>query len=127
MYRAASIRVAEAANAVENAQRDINNAFMNEVAQILARGKVSVWDVLDAARTKWNFLPFEHLSENSFGSLIPARGYFHLKSLGDLGLAFAVLPLALPLLAGIALAIKFDSSGPILFRQLRVGRGGQPF
>jgi UDP-N-acetyl-D-galactosamine dehydrogenase len=59
VYRAASIRVAEAAKAIENAQRDINIAFMNEVAQILARGGVSVWDVLDAARTKWNFLPFE--------------------------------------------------------------------
>ena len=39
--------------------RDINIAFMNEVAQILSKTGVSVWDVLDAARTKWNFLPFE--------------------------------------------------------------------
>jgi UDP-N-acetyl-D-galactosamine dehydrogenase len=59
VFRAASIRTAEAAKAIENAQRDINIAFMNEVAQILCAGGVSVWDVLDAARTKWNFLPFE--------------------------------------------------------------------
>jgi UDP-N-acetyl-D-galactosamine dehydrogenase len=59
VFRAASIRTAEAAKAIENAQRDINIAFMNEVAQILSQGGVSVWDVLDAARTKWNFLPFE--------------------------------------------------------------------
>ena len=59
MFRAASIRAAEAAKAIENAQRDINIAFMNEVAQILSQGGVSVWDVLDAARTKWTFLPFE--------------------------------------------------------------------
>jgi UDP-N-acetyl-D-galactosamine dehydrogenase len=59
VFRAASIRTAEAAKAIENAQRDINIAFMNEVAQILSHNGVSMWDVLDAARTKWNFLPFE--------------------------------------------------------------------
>ena len=58
-FRAASIKAAEAAKAIENAQRDINIAFMNEVAQIFAPVGVSVWDVLAAARTKWNFLPFE--------------------------------------------------------------------
>ena len=59
VFRAASIKAAEAAKAIENAQRDINIAFMNEVAQIFSRIGVSVWDVLAAARTKWNFLPFE--------------------------------------------------------------------
>lgn len=59
VFRAKSIRAAEAAKAIENAQRDINIAFMNEVAQILSKGNISIWDVLDAARTKWNFLPFE--------------------------------------------------------------------
>jgi len=59
VFRAASIKAAEAAKAIENAQRDINIAFMNEVAQIFSRIGVSVWDVLAAARTKWNFLGFE--------------------------------------------------------------------
>ena len=59
VFRAASIKAAEAAKAIENAQRDINIAFMNEVAQILSKIHVSVWDVLAAARTKWNFLAFE--------------------------------------------------------------------
>src|SRR5205085_1435496 len=59
VFRAASIKAAEGAKAIENAQRDINIAFMNEVAQIFSRIGVSVWDVLAAARTKWNFLPFE--------------------------------------------------------------------
>lgn len=58
-YRAASIRTAEGAKAIENAQRDINVAFMNEVAKIMGDAGVSAWDVIDAARTKWNFLPFE--------------------------------------------------------------------
>ena len=59
VYRAASIRAAEAAKVIENAQRDINVAFMNEVTQIMGQIGVSAWDVLDAARTKWNFLGFE--------------------------------------------------------------------
>jgi UDP-N-acetyl-D-galactosamine dehydrogenase len=59
VFRAASIKAAEAAKAIENAQRDINIAFMNEVAQIFSNIGVSVWDVLAAARTKWNFLDFE--------------------------------------------------------------------
>jgi UDP-N-acetyl-D-glucosamine/UDP-N-acetyl-D-galactosamine dehydrogenase len=59
VFRAASIKAAEAAKAIENAQRDINIAFMNEAAQIFSRIGVSMWDVLAAARTKWNFLPFE--------------------------------------------------------------------
>jgi UDP-N-acetyl-D-glucosamine/UDP-N-acetyl-D-galactosamine dehydrogenase len=59
VFRAASIKAAEGAKAIENAQRDINIAFMNEVAQIFSRIGVSVWDVLAAAKTKWNFLGFE--------------------------------------------------------------------
>jgi UDP-N-acetyl-D-glucosamine/UDP-N-acetyl-D-galactosamine dehydrogenase len=59
VFRAASIKAAEAAKVIENAQRDINIAFMNEVTQIFARMDLSIWDVLAAANTKWNFLPFQ--------------------------------------------------------------------
>jgi UDP-N-acetyl-D-galactosamine dehydrogenase len=58
VFCASSIKAAEAAKVIENAQRDINIAFMNEITQIFARLDLSIWDVLDAARTKWNFLPF---------------------------------------------------------------------
>lgn len=58
VFRAASIRTAEAAKVIENAQRDINIAFMNEIAQIFGSMGLSIWDVLDAAGTKWNFLNF---------------------------------------------------------------------
>jgi lipopolysaccharide/colanic/teichoic acid biosynthesis glycosyltransferase len=68
----------------------------------------------------------EHLSENSFGSLVPARGYFHLKALGDFLFAVLVLPIALPLMLACAVAIRFDGPGPILFRQQRVGYAGRP-
>jgi UDP-N-acetyl-D-galactosamine dehydrogenase len=58
VFVARDIRTAEAAKVIENAQRDINIAFINEVAMIFGRLGLSVYDVLDAARTKWNFLDF---------------------------------------------------------------------
>lgn len=57
-FRAASIKVAEAAKVIENAQRDINIAFVNEITQIFGKVGISIWDVLAAAGTKWNFLKF---------------------------------------------------------------------
>lgn len=59
VFPVASIKVAEAAKVIENAQRDINIAFMNEIARIFSLMGISVWDVLKAAGTKWNFLPFQ--------------------------------------------------------------------
>jgi len=58
VYRAPSIKVAEAAKAIENAQRDINIAFVNELAIIFDRMGIDTVEVLNAAATKWNFLPF---------------------------------------------------------------------
>jgi UDP-N-acetyl-D-galactosamine dehydrogenase len=58
IFVARDIRTAEAAKVIENAQRDINIAFINEVTMIFDRLGLSVNDVLDAARTKWNFLDF---------------------------------------------------------------------
>jgi UDP-N-acetyl-D-galactosamine dehydrogenase len=59
VFRAASIKAAEAAKVIENAQRDINIAFMNEITQIFSKLGLSIWDVLEAAGTKWNFLKFQ--------------------------------------------------------------------
>ncbi len=58
VFRAANIRTAEAAKVIENAQRDINIAFVNEVATIFHKMGISIHDVLEAAGTKWNFLNF---------------------------------------------------------------------
>jgi len=66
----------------------------------------------------------EQLSENSFGSLVPARGYFHFKALIDFLVAVVALPIVLPLIAVVALVIRIDSKGPALFRQKRVGHAG---
>jgi UDP-N-acetyl-D-galactosamine dehydrogenase len=58
VFRARDIRTAEASKVIENAQRDINIAFVNEIADIFGAMDISVYDVLEAAGTKWNFLPF---------------------------------------------------------------------
>ena len=58
-FLASSIKVAEASKVIENAQRDINIAFMNELAKIFSLMGLSTQEVLEAAGTKWNFLPFK--------------------------------------------------------------------
>jgi UDP-N-acetyl-D-galactosamine dehydrogenase len=57
-HRASSIKVAEASKVIENTQRDVNIALINELASIFSRLDISTEDVLEAAGTKWNFLPF---------------------------------------------------------------------
>ena len=58
-HKAPSIKVAEAAKVIENAQRDINIAFVNELAKIFGRLDIDTTEVLEAAGTKWNFLKFK--------------------------------------------------------------------
>ena len=58
-FKAASIKVAEASKAIENAQRDLNISFVNELALIFERVGIDTQDVLDAAGTKWNFLKYK--------------------------------------------------------------------
>ena len=58
-YLAPSIRVAEASKAIENAQRDVNISFVNELALIFDRMNIDTTEVLEAAATKWNFLPYK--------------------------------------------------------------------
>ncbi|NLY24562.1 MAG: nucleotide sugar dehydrogenase [Bacteroidales bacterium] len=58
-HLAPTIRVAEAAKVIENSQRDINIAFVNELAKIFNKMGIDTQDVLEAAGTKWNFLPFK--------------------------------------------------------------------
>lgn len=59
VYKASCIKVAEAAKVIENTQRDINIALMNELKIIFDKMNISTKEVLQAASTKWNFLPFE--------------------------------------------------------------------
>ena len=85
-----------------------------------------VYQVKQLSESLTGRVELEHLSENSFGSLLPARGYFYLKGLVDFLFAILILPVALPLMAVCAVAIRIDSTGPALFRQTRVGHAGKP-
>ena len=96
-------------------------AFLADAA---LAGRV-VYQVKQLSESLTGRVELAHLSENSFGSLVPVRGYFHLKSLADFMLAVAVLPLALPVMALAAIAIRAESGGPVLFRQMRIGHAGK--
>ncbi|MEP6982020.1 MAG: sugar transferase [Sphingomicrobium sp.] len=84
-----------------------------------------VYQVKQLAESLTGRVELEHLSENSFGSLVPALGYFYLKGLVDFAFALLLLPLVLPLMAVVAVVIRLDSKGPVLFRQERVGHAGR--
>ncbi|WP_051504066.1 sugar transferase [Sphingomonas jaspsi] len=86
-----------------------------------------VYQVKQLAESLTGRVEIEHLSENSFGSLVPSRGYFYLKGVADWVAALISLPVALPMMLGAAVAIKLDGKGPILFRQTRVGHAGKLF
>jgi lipopolysaccharide/colanic/teichoic acid biosynthesis glycosyltransferase len=102
---------------------DMPDEWERFLADAALAGRI-VYQVKQLAESLTGRVELEHLSENSFGSLVPARGYFHLKGLIDFVFALILLPIVLPLMGGIALAIRLDSKGPILFRQERVGHAG---
>lgn len=96
-------------------------AFLAEAA---IAGRI-VYQHKQLAESLTGRVELERLSENNFGSLVPSLGYFYLKSLIDFAFAVVLLPIALPLLAVIAIAIRLDSNGPMIFRQERVGHNGR--
>jgi lipopolysaccharide/colanic/teichoic acid biosynthesis glycosyltransferase len=96
-------------------------AFLADAA---LAGRV-VYQVKQLSESLTGRVELAHLSENSFGSLLPVRGYFHLKSLADFVLAVAVLPIALPIMALAAIAIRLEDGRPVLFRQARIGHAGK--
>jgi lipopolysaccharide/colanic/teichoic acid biosynthesis glycosyltransferase len=104
---------------------DLPDEWEAFLADAALAGKI-VYQVKQLGESLTGRVELEHLSENSFGSLLPARGYFHLKGLVDFLCALAVLPVALPVMALCAIAIRADGKGPVLFRQKRVGHAGKP-
>ena len=98
-------------------------AFLADAA---VEGRV-VYQVRQLQESLTGRVQIKHLSENSFGSLAPARAYMAVKHLTDFVAALVILPLALPVLATAALAIRIADGSPVLFRQKRVGRAGKEF
>lgn len=86
-----------------------------------------VYQVKPLAESLTGRVEIDHLSENSFGSLVPARGYFHLKTVIDFVAVLCALPVLLPIMLVAALAIVVDDGGPVFFRQRRIGHRGTPF
>jgi lipopolysaccharide/colanic/teichoic acid biosynthesis glycosyltransferase len=104
---------------------DLPDEWEAFLADAALAGKV-VYQVKQLSESLTGRVEIEHLSENSFGSLVPARGYFYLKSLVDFVAAVILLPLALPIMGIVALLIRLDGPGSIFFRQKRVGHAGKP-
>ena len=107
---------------------DFGAALPDEWEAFLADAALAgriVYQVKQLSESLTGRVELEHLSENSFGSLLPARGYLYLKASADFLCALLILPIALPLMAVVAVAIRLDSKGPALFSQKRVGHSGK--
>ena len=83
-YKAKDIRTAEAAKVIENIQRDINIALMNELALIFGRMNIDIMDVIEAASTKWNFNVF-YPGAGVGGHCLPVDPYYLVKKAEELG------------------------------------------
>jgi len=102
---------------------DLPDEWEAFLADAALAGRI-VYQVKQLSESLTGRVELEHLSENSFGSLVPAIGYFYLKGLIDFVFALMLLPFLVPLMAVVAVLIRLDSEGPILFRQRRVGHAG---
>ncbi|RST30461.1 polyprenyl glycosylphosphotransferase [Sphingomonas ginkgonis] len=104
---------------------DLPDEWERFLADAALDGRI-VYQVKNLEESLTGRVEIDHLSENSFGSLVPARGYFYLKTLLDWLLAVAVLPFALLVMIPAAIAIKLEGGGPALFRQKRIGHAARP-
>jgi len=110
---------------VADFRADLPDEWEAFLADAALAGRI-VYQVKQLSESITGRVELEQLSENSFGSLVPARGYFYFKTLADFTFALMLLPIALPIMAIVAITIRLDSKGPVLFRQKRVGHSGHP-
>ncbi len=123
MKRPALASTRRASAIVADFSADLPDQWEAFLADAALAGRI-VYQVKQLSESLTGRVELEHLSENSFGSLLPARGYFYLKALLDFLFALAILPLALPLMLVVAIAIRIEGKGDVLFRQKRVGHAG---
>ena len=126
MLHAPDLHLVYGCNAIVADFSDLSDEWEAFLADAALDGRV-VYQVQQLLESLTGRVQVRHLSENSFGSLVPARAYSAIKHLGDFVLAMALLPVMLPVLALTALAIKLIDGGPVLFRQRRTGRQGRQF
>lgn len=103
---------------------DLPSEWEAFLADAALAGRI-VYQVKQLSESLTGRVELEHLSENSFGSLVPVIGYFYLKGFADFLLALLILPVVVPLMVIVGLAIRLDSRGSALFRQKRVGHLGR--
>jgi lipopolysaccharide/colanic/teichoic acid biosynthesis glycosyltransferase len=103
---------------------DLPDEWEAFLADAALAGRI-VYQVKQLEESLTGRVELERLSENSFGSLLPARGYFYLKAIIDFIGAVLLLPPALLVMGIAGLAIVAEDGGPVLFRQKRVGHAGR--
>jgi lipopolysaccharide/colanic/teichoic acid biosynthesis glycosyltransferase len=111
---------------VVDLRADLSDDWQRFIANNSLKG-MPVYHVKQMAEALTGKVEIEHLSENSFGSVLPSLLYLRLKRMIDLGLAVFVAPFFLVVVALAAIAIKLDDRGPVLFIQSRMGFRGEPF
>lgn len=105
---------------------DLPSHWERRLADFALQG-IPVYDLKHLRESLTGKVQIDYLAENSLGTLSPLHAWMTIKHLLDWGAAFIALLLLWPFLAVVALAIKLDSPGPILFRQTRIGYRGKPF
>jgi len=126
MLRAPELDRVRECNAIVADFSDLSDEWEAFLADAALDGRM-VYQVQQLFESLTGRVQVRHLSENSFGSLVPARAYSAIKHFGDFVLAVAMLPLLIPMLGLTALAIRLVDGGPVLFRQRRTGRKGRQF
>jgi lipopolysaccharide/colanic/teichoic acid biosynthesis glycosyltransferase len=111
---------------VADLRADIPPEWERFLSNCALEGKL-VMHVKEIEESLTGRVSIEHLSENHLGSLIPGIVFTRFKRILDLGFCLVLLPPLAPLMLLVALAVKLDSPGPILFRQQRMGFRGRPF
>lgn len=111
---------------VADLRADLSEKWERLIADMAIKG-CPVYHVKQVQESLTGRVEIEHLSENSFGSLLPNMGYRRAKRLFDLLLCFAAIPIFLLPSLIVAVAIKLDTRGPVLFKQARRGYRGEAF
>jgi len=111
---------------VADLRADIPDAWERFLADRALAGTL-VMHVKQMEESLTGRVAIDHLSENNLGSLIPGIVYAKVKRVWDFGISVVLLPILLPFLLLVALLIRLDSPGPVLFRQERMGYRGEKF